>query len=40
MFFANIAVIYNVILTLEKSASIAIVMYKNKIELLSKQKKL
>jgi hypothetical protein len=39
-FLADIVVIYDVILTLEKSASIAIVMYKNKIELLSKQKKL
>jgi hypothetical protein len=38
-FLADIVVIYDVILTLEKSASIAIVMYENKIELLSKQKK-
>ncbi len=35
---ADIVVIYDVILTLEKLASIAIVMYENKIELLSKQK--
>jgi hypothetical protein len=38
-FLADIVVIYDVILTLEKLASIAIVMYENKIELLSKQKK-
>jgi len=38
-FLVDIVVIYDVILTLEKPASIAIVMYKNKIELLSKQKK-
>ena len=38
-FLADIVVIYDIILTLEKSASIAIVMYENKIELLSKQKK-
>ena len=38
-FLADIVVIYEVILMLEKSASIAIVMYEKKVELLSKQKK-
>ncbi len=37
-FLADIVIIYGVILKLEKLASIAIVMYENKIELLSKQK--
>jgi hypothetical protein len=35
----DIVVINNIILTLEKLASIAIAMYENKNELLSKQKK-
>jgi hypothetical protein len=39
-FLGDIVVINCVILTFEKSASIAIVMYENEIKLLSKQKKL